>query len=49
VIVNATPDTLTVEQPDGTHFEIPQSRTGRHALADAQLGRERSHGQFGVW
>jgi hypothetical protein len=23
--------------------------TGRHALADAQLNRERAHGQFGVW
>jgi hypothetical protein len=23
--------------------------TGRHALADAQLNRERAHGQFGMW
>jgi hypothetical protein len=23
--------------------------TGRHALTDAQLNRERAHGQFGVW
>lgn len=29
--------------------EAPQESGGRHRLADAQLGRERSHGQFGVW
>lgn len=29
--------------------EAPQSGTGRHALADSQLSRERAHGYFGVW
>jgi hypothetical protein len=28
---------------------VTTETTGRHALADSQLNRERAHGQFGVW
>jgi hypothetical protein len=43
-------ETVVVNVPrHAAEREAPQESGGRHALADAQLNRERAHGQFGMW
>jgi hypothetical protein len=52
VLVRIVREQLADVPSTGRHradHEAPQQSGGRHALADAQLNRERAHGAFGVW